>query len=677
MNERVICIGRWAGASLALATFIFFNPAPALASRPDSVPDWVRSAAAQTLPVYPPETNAVVLLDDTTYSVAPDGQATEHRRHVVKILRPQGRDSGIVFVSFDNDSKLRSLHVWSIAPGGHEFAVKDNEIFEIGYPGQGNFYADVKAKVARAPGRDPGGVVAYEYEQGIHPYLTETTWFFQSSLPHLSQSFTLELPAGFTLGTVWAHHPEVKSVDLEHGRWRWEMNRTPGIDLGRIPLTPSEAALVGRMTIHYAGPGIPLATDGSWQSIGQWYGRLSSDRLVPSPEAAAKARELAGSATDFYSKTEPIAEFVQKQIRYFVIERGIGGQQPHFAADIFRNRYGDCKDKATLLSAMLSAVGVHSALMMVDHRRGVVDPDAPSIVGDHMIAAIEIPATYNSPKLRSVVTAKSGRRYLIFDPTWEKTAFGQLENNLQGGYGVLMEGPDSQVVRLPILAPELNTVRRSASFRLQPDGSLQGTVIEKRFGDLSEHRRDLSLSGNAKEQTEFLDHVLAQDSSRPSRSQTSKPRTPKPSTRTSPLPTPSQPIALPKPWVPSLCLGRASSAPRTSTPTVSRDSSPSISTRPSRQATTSISNCPPATPSMSFLSPSSWTSASPRTRAHPSSTTTSSTTTGPTPCARSLFPRIVMRTFKNSPVSSPPTSRATPSSKSNSKLVARLQHRGT
>lgn len=305
MSERAICIVRRAGASLALATLISLSPAPAFASRPDSVPDWVRSAAAQTLPVYPPETDAVVLLDDTTYSVAPDGRATEHRRKVIRILRPQGRDSGIVFVPFDNDSKLRSLHVWSIAPGGHEFALKDNEIFEIGYPGQGNFYEDVKAKVARAPGRDPGGVIAYEYEQGIHPYLTETTWFFQSSLPHLSQSFTLELPAGFTFGTVWAHHAEVKSADLEHQRWRWEMAHTPGIDLSRIPMTPSEAALAGRMTIHYAGPGIPLATDGSWQSIGQWYGRLSADRLVPSPEAAAKARELAGNATDSTARPSP------------------------------------------------------------------------------------------------------------------------------------------------------------------------------------------------------------------------------------------------------------------------------------------------------------------------------------------------------------------------------------
>lgn len=508
---RAFCLRPWAGFGLALIVLASLAARPVHASSPDSVPDWVRTAAAQTLPAYPPDTDAVVLLDDTTYSIAPDGRATEHCRHIVKILRPQGRDAGMVFVPFDNDSKLLNLHVWSIAPDGHEFAVKDNEIFEWGYPGQGNFYADIKAKVARAPGRDPGGVVAYEYEQRVRPYLTETTWHFQDSLPHLSQSFTLELPPGYTYGTVWAHHADVKPADLEHGRWRWEMAKTPGIDLDRTPLTPSEAALSGRMTIHYTGPGHPLATDGSWKSIGEWYGRLSQDRLVASPDAAAKARELAGSSTDFYSKTEPIAEFVQKQIRYFVIERGIGGQQPHFAADIFRNRYGDCKDKATLLSAMLSSVGIHSALMMVDSRRGVVDPDAPSTVGNHMIAAIEIPTGYTSPKLRSVVTANSGRRYLIFDPTWEKTAFGQLEHNLQGGYGVLMEGSETEIIRLPILAPELNTIRRTASFHLQPDGSLKGTVTEKRFGDLSEHRRDLYISGNAKEQTEFLDHALAQD----------------------------------------------------------------------------------------------------------------------------------------------------------------------
>jgi len=432
-----------------------------------------------------------------------------HCRRVVKILRPQGRDQGMVGVTFDKDTRITSLHVWSIAPGGHEYALKDSEIMERGF-GEGNLFSDQKQKLASPP-RDPGGFVAYEFEQIVRPYLTEKTWFFQESIPSLSQTFTLELPAGYSFGTVWAHHPEGKPIDLEHQHWRWEMKGIPGIDLARVPLTPDEAALAGRMTIHYPGPGVPFATEGTWQSIGQWYGRLAADRLVASPEIAAKARDLAGSHTDFYDRTEPIAEFVQQQVRYFAIEMGIGGYQPHFAADTFHNRFGDCKDKATLLSAMLSAVGIHSALMMVDHRRGVVDPEAPSLVGDHMIAAIEIPKNYTSPKLRSVVTSKSGRRYLIFDPTWEKTAFGQLEHNLQGGYGILMEGADSQVIHLPVLPPELNTIHRSASFHLAPDGSLKGTVIEKRFGDLSEHRRDLSLSGDARQQAEFFDHLLSVD----------------------------------------------------------------------------------------------------------------------------------------------------------------------
>ena len=500
---RVLSLGLLSAAAVSSPAFAFGHT--------DAVPDWMRAAAAQTVPHYSSETDAVVLLNEVVYTVAADGRAVERHREVIKILRPQGRDDAVVFVPFDKDNKITSLHVWSIGPDGHEFSMKDNEVMEVGFPGQGNFYEDLHAKLAKAPGRDPGGIVGYEYQQNTRPYLTETTWDFEGKLPRLNQSFTLELPPGYTFGTVWAHHPKVAPVDLEHARWRWELKDTAGVDLDNVPLRPAEDALTGRMTVHYAGAGIPFTTEGTWKSIGQWYRTLEADRLNPSPDIAAKAKELAAGKTDFYDQTEAIAEFVQNQVRYFVIEMGIGGYQPHPAADIFRNRYGDCKDKAALLSSMLSTVGTHAALMMVDSERGAIDPDAPSIFGNHMITAIEIPDGYQSPKLRSVVTAKNGHRYLIFDPTWDKTAFGQLEHNLQGSYGLLLEGDASQIVALPLLPPENNRIHRAASFDLTPDGSLQGTVTETRFGDVSEHRRDLYISGDAHTQTEFLDHSLEQD----------------------------------------------------------------------------------------------------------------------------------------------------------------------
>jgi hypothetical protein len=495
----------------ALAVALLLGLATRAEAKGDSAPDWVHAAAAQTLPSYSDETNAVVLLNEVTYAVSPNGQAVVHTRRVVKILRPQGRNEGLIEIHFDKDSKILSLNAWSIGPDGHEYAIKDKDFTDVGYEGGGVAFDDVKYRAARAPGCDPGAIVAYEVEQRVRPYMTEKTWYFQGEYPRLNQSFTLELPAGYTYGAEWSHHAPIQPTSTDAQHLRWEMKDVPGIDLERVFLAPAPDSLAGRMTIHYAGPGIANATDGTWKSIGEWYSQLSKDRLAPTPEIGAKAAELTAGKTDFYDKTEAIAEFVQKQVRYFAVEVGIGGLQPHAAGDIFHNRYGDCKDKATLLSAMLSTVGIHSALLMVDTERGVVDRDAPSIEGNHMIAAIEIPANYDSPKLHSVVKTGSGRRYLIFDPTWDKTPFGQLEHNLQGGIGILMEGSDSQAIELPVLDPTLNTIHRSGSFQLDADGALKGTVVEKRFGDLSEIRREVYTKGDAKQQSEYLNQILGHD----------------------------------------------------------------------------------------------------------------------------------------------------------------------
>jgi hypothetical protein len=110
-----------------------------------------------------------------------------------------------------------------------------------------------------------------------------------------------------------------------------------------------------------------------------------------------------------------------------------------------------------------------------------------------------------------VVTAKTGKRYLIFDPTWYLTPFGQLEDNLQGSYGELVEGSDSEVIRLPVMDPTLNTIRRSGSFALSADGTLKGSVTDLRFGDLAEGRRDVFSSEDETKQKEYMNRVIAQD----------------------------------------------------------------------------------------------------------------------------------------------------------------------
>ncbi|MGH9919735.1 MAG: DUF3857 domain-containing protein, partial [Nitrososphaerales archaeon] len=246
-----------------------------------SVPDWVKTAAEQTLPKLPESAKAVILLDDETYTVAPDGRATTHERVVIKILRPQGRQYGQPAVWYDKDSKIVSMHAWSIDPAGHEYAVKDNEILDIGSPGDdGDLYDDIRERVASPPGDDPGGIIAYEYEKRERPYLAETTWYVQGAIPLLEQSLTLVLPPGYSYSTDWAHYPKVDAIDLENHHYRWEVNNVPGIDLDQVPLSPSADSLAGRMTVHYSGPGMSAPQDGTWQGIGEWYTALSHDSIV-------------------------------------------------------------------------------------------------------------------------------------------------------------------------------------------------------------------------------------------------------------------------------------------------------------------------------------------------------------------------------------------------------------
>jgi len=76
----------------------------------------------------------------------------------------------------------------------------------------------------------------------------------------------------------------------------------------------------------------------------------------------------------------------------------------------------------------------------------------------------------------AITKGHDGRRYLIFDPTNERTAIGNLPSYLQGSYGTLAAGPASQVLALPILPPDANGNERKGMFTLAADGGLTGQV---------------------------------------------------------------------------------------------------------------------------------------------------------------------------------------------------------
>jgi hypothetical protein len=474
------------------------------------LPEWVVQAAAAQTPAYAPDTKAVVLLEDKLITFQANGRPVERYRGVVKILRPTGRDYAFPMVWFNKDQKLNSFHVWSIGPDGHQYTVKDEEVRERGVGADWMVYSDVRMKFASPPGADPNGVVAFEYEKQLAPYATEQSWDFQNPVPTLDSVFEVDLPPGWKYYAAWANHEAAAPAEATPSHMRWELRNIDAVDTDHVPLAPAENALAGRMVVHYASTDLP-AGDERWAQIGSWYENLSSSRTEGSNDVAGKAREIAAGETDYMTRLEKVTRFMQGEIRYVAIEVGIGGLQPHAASDVFHNRYGDCKDKATLLISMLDAVGIRATWVLVDTDRGFVNPGVPSISGNHMISAIEIPPGYDNPKLQAVVKAKNGKRYLIFDPTDELTPVGLLGGSLQGGYGVLVAGKDSQVIELPMSRPDADLTERNAKFELADDGTLKGSVTEMRSGLAAKPVRRVYVQEDAKAQREFMERRLRRD----------------------------------------------------------------------------------------------------------------------------------------------------------------------
>jgi hypothetical protein len=472
-------------------------------------PQWGLDAIKTHTPDYDKDASAVILYDEYVETIDNNGRAMEREREAIRILKPQGRHNTCE-VSYDVDEKINYFRVWTIGADEKTYEAKDTDFIDEGDTNIPIMLSTRKTRVAHPPAVDVGAVVICESEEQMEPYLKEKTWSFQSRIPVVFEALEIDLPGGKTMTHAWHNHEALKPNEVAPNHWRWEIHDMHALTLRDIPARPEWGALAARMSVQWGNAAVEGA-ENQWRALGQWVTSLEAGRPDPTPEITAQTQTLIAGAPDFYTKLSRITDSIQKNIRYFIVERGIGGLQANHAADIYRNRYGDCKDKTTLLISMLQAAGIHGYYVPVDDRRGIVDPSDPSLVGNHMITAIEIPPDVNDPRLMALVKAKDGKRYLIFDPTNERVPVGNLPAYLQGSYGTLAAGDSSQIIQLPVLAPDSNPNTRTGIFTLAPDGTLTGSVDSMHSGSGGGELRNELKYSDEKERRESLETAVAHD----------------------------------------------------------------------------------------------------------------------------------------------------------------------
>jgi hypothetical protein len=441
------------------------------------------------LPSYDEKTDAVLLYSETNVTVISTDKMRTQVREAYKILRPEGRHHGTVKVPFDAQTKVNGLHGWCIPVQGKDYEVKEKDAIESAYMPEFVLASDAKVKILQIPAPDIGNIVGYEYETEERPIFLQDVWEFQEHDPVRESRYSLQVPAGWEYKASWLNHPEVKPTQTGSNSWQWVVSDIKAIRYEAF--MPPLDGVAGRMVLSFfTSEKIALNSNVDWDAMGKWYSNLIGQRIDSSPEVKQQVAALTASKTTPLQKMQAVAGFVQQDIRYVAIELGVGGYQPHAASEVFAHRYGDCKDKATLVRSMLREIGIDSYHVVIYTERGAVTPQTPAHHGfNHAILAIKLPNGLADPSLIAIFEHPKLGKLLFFDPTNDLIPFGQLPGYLQANYGLLVTPDGGELVELPQQPSAMNSIQRTAKLTLDTAGMLKGEVKEMRLGERASSER--------------------------------------------------------------------------------------------------------------------------------------------------------------------------------------------
>lgn len=454
----------------------------------EPAPPWLQQAAAMNLPTYDKSVDAVVLVDDGTVTVSEDGRVIKTHTYAIRILRREGRAYAYSRVGYMPETgKVKEMNAWLISSNGSVKKYgKDDTVDLAASPNDVYNEYRLRTIVARNDA-DAGMVFGYTHVTEDRSIFSQDDWHFQRSLPVINSRYTLVLPKAWRAESVTFNHSKIDPV-VNGSSYTWQLSNLPAVP--DEPLGPSLSNMVARLAVSYfpptpsSAPGIK--TFSNWAEVAAWMEELENTQVNLSEPMKAKALELTANAKTEFEKIQAIGRYVQR-VQYISIQTGLGrggGYKPRLATEVFEKAYGDCKDKANLMRAMLKVVGIDAIPVSIySGDPDYVKPEWPSPQQfNHCIIAVKVGPQTQSPTI--IEHARLGR-LLIFDPTAETTPVGDLPTYLQGSLALIDSKDADALTRMPVTPADMNQLFRTAEVQLGADGSMSGEIEERAAGQIA------------------------------------------------------------------------------------------------------------------------------------------------------------------------------------------------
>ena len=316
-------------------------------------------------------------------------------------------------------------------------------------------YTDYKEKHITVPSLRPGDTLEYSIVTHIvKAFAPHQFWFEHNFLEGtivLDERLEVNVPKGREINLQSPDFRFEKADSDDRTIYRWKRS---------VAARPANDAKKKDDDSNPKPPSVRLTTFEGWGEIARWYSQLEKGRTEPSPEIRTKTQELILGRTAELDKIQAVYDYVSKNIRYVSLSFGLSRYQPHAASEVFTNQYGDCKDKHTLLAAMLEAAGIRSDAVLIPSLRKL-DTSLPSPSQfDHMITAVPV-----------------NGQLIWMDTTTEVAPFRLLAASLRNKSALLVAADGAgKIVETPQDPPFLSTQRVEVDAQVNELGKLSSKL---------------------------------------------------------------------------------------------------------------------------------------------------------------------------------------------------------
>jgi Flp pilus assembly protein TadD len=315
-------------------------------------------------------------------------------------------------------------------------------------------YTDYKEKHITVPSLRPGDRLEYTIVTRLVSALAPGQFWFEHSFLDgtivLDERLELNLPKGRAVN--------LQSPDFKYDKFESDIRTTYTWKRAILtrPTQEEQEAKKKAEANESKLPGVRLTTFRNWEEIASWYAKLEQGRAEPTPEIRAKTEELIRGRSAELEKIQALYDYVSKNIRYVSLSFGLARYQPHAASEVFASQYGDCKDKHTLLAAMLNAAGIQSDAVLIPSLRKL-DTTMPSPSQfDHVITAVMVKG-----------------QFIWMDTTTEVAPFRLLAASLRNKAALLVPADGGgRIIDTPPDPPFLSTQRVEIDARVDELGKL-------------------------------------------------------------------------------------------------------------------------------------------------------------------------------------------------------------